>query len=97
VLVTFELKNDGSRAGDEVAQLYARKTTASVATPQRALRGFRRVHLEPGESRTINLRLKQADLAVWDTNRQWTIEPGEYTVTVGGSSAGGLSMQFVVE
>ncbi len=94
VIVSFDLTNTGSRAGDEVAQLYVRQTTAPVATPVKELKGFSRVHLRPGESQHITLHLKQADLAIWDMNQQWKVEPGEYVVTVGGSSAGGVTGRF---
>jgi beta-glucosidase len=97
VLVTFEVTNSGSLAGDEVAQLYARKKTATVATPVLALKGFSRIHLAPGETKLVSLTLKQADLAIWGADRQWKVEPGEYEVTVGGSSVGVLSAKFVLE
>lgn len=91
VLACFDLTNTGRRAGDEVAQVYVRETTASVATPVKSLKGFLRVHLQPAETKALTVRLKQADLAVWGANRQWKTEAGEYTITVGGSSTGGLS------
>lgn len=91
VLVSFDLTNTGDRAGDEVAQVYVRETTASVATPVKALKGFSRVSLQPHETKSLTLHVKQADLAVWGANRQWENEPGEFTISVGGSSTGGLS------
>lgn len=77
-----------------MAQVYVRKTTASVATPVRALKGFFRFHLQPGETRHIIIQLQLADLAVWNANQEWKTEPGEYTVAVSGSSASGLSNKF---
>ena len=94
VLVSFDLANAGSREGDEVAQLYVRQSTASVATPVKELKGFSRVHLRPGESRRVTLHLKQTDLAIWDVNQQWKTEPGEYQITVGGTSNSGVSTRF---
>jgi len=96
VAVTFNLANTGRREGDEVAQLYVRKDTASVATPVRALKAFERVHLKPGESKSITFRVKQSDLAIWAADQQWKIEPGEYTAYVGSSSAAKLSVKFTV-
>ncbi|MDE3068172.1 MAG: glycoside hydrolase family 3 C-terminal domain-containing protein [Verrucomicrobiota bacterium] len=96
ILVSFDLTNTGGRDGDEVAQLYTRETTASVATPARALNGFARVHLRAGETRRLTLHLKQADLAVWGADRKWELEPGEFTVWVGGSSAASLSATFTL-
>ena len=94
VLVSFDLTNTGSRDGDEVAQVYVHETTASVATPVKELKAFSRVHLKAGETQTITLRIKKAGLAVWGALRTWNVEPGEYTATVGGSSAASLSAKF---
>lgn len=97
VIVSFDLTNTGERAGDEIAQVYVRETTASVATPVKSLKGFVRVNLQPHETKTLAINVKQADLAVWGANRQWKVEPGEYVVTVGGSSASGLSDKCVLD
>ena len=94
VLVSCKITNTGDRAGDEVVQLYVRQETASVATPIKALKGFLRIHLQPEESRTVTFNLKQSDLAVWNANQEWQVEPGEYTVTVGKNSSDGLKDRF---
>jgi beta-glucosidase len=97
VLVSFDLTNTGVRAGDEVAQLYVRQTTASVATPVKALKNFSRIHLQPGETKSVMLHLKQSDLAIWNANQQWKVEPGEFTVLAGGNSSAGLSAKFTLK
>jgi beta-glucosidase len=97
VLVSFDLTNTGGCAGDEVAQLYVRQTTASVATPVKALKGFSRVHLRAGETQPLTLRIKKSDLAVWGAHKTWSVEPGEYTVSVGGSSSPGLAAKFTLK
>jgi len=97
VLVTFDLKNTGAREGDEVAQLYVHQETSSVVTPTKALKGYSRVHLKPGESKRIQLAVKQSDLELWNGNHEWKVEPGEYTVFVGGNSGDGLSAKFVLQ
>jgi beta-glucosidase len=94
VVVSFDLTNTGNRDGDEVAQAYVRETTASVATPIKALKAFSRVHLKAGETKSIALHIKQSDLEVWGAERQWELEPGEFTVTVGSSSSADLSTRF---
>ena len=86
VTVTVDVTNTGAIAGDEVAQLYVREDVSSVETPIKALKGFSRIHLQPGEARTVTFRVPQDQLAVWNTKKQWAIDPGEYTVIVGGSS-----------
>jgi beta-glucosidase len=87
VTVTVDITNTGAVAGDEVAQLYIREDVSSVETPIKALKGFSRIHLKPGETRTVTFQVAQDQLAVWNSKKQWAIEPGEYTVMVGGSSA----------
>ncbi len=94
ILVSCKITNTGGRAGDEVAQLYVHQETASVVTPVKALKGFLRIHLKPEESKIVTFHLKQSDLAVWNASQQWQVEPGEYRVTVGKDSAGGLSANF---
>jgi beta-glucosidase len=94
VLVSFDLTNTGQRDGDEVAQVYVRETTASVATPIKALKAFSRVHLKAGETRSMTLHVKQNDLEVWGADKKWELEPGEFRAMVGGSSADGLSARF---
>jgi beta-glucosidase len=97
VLVSCKVTNTGGRESDEVAQLYIRQETASVATPIKALKGFLRIHLKPGESQVLTFHLKQSDLAVWGATQEWRVEPGDYKATVGGSSASGLSARFTLK
>jgi beta-glucosidase len=97
VLVSCKITNTGQRAGDEVAQLYVHQKTASVVTPVKALKGFLRIHLQPKESETVTFHLKQSDLAVWNASQQWQVEPGEYRITLGKDSAGGLSAGFTLK
>jgi len=96
IIVSFDLKNTGNRDGDEVAQVYVHQTTASVATPVQELKGFSHVHLQTGETQHLTLHVRKTDLAVWSAAQEWKTEPGEYTVTVGGSSAGDLSAKFKI-
>ena len=97
VLVRFDLTNTGNRDGDEVAQAYVRETTASVATPERALKAFSRIHLKAGETRSVTLHIKKNDLAVWGATQEWAVEPGEFTVWVGGNCQATLSKKFDLE
>ncbi len=94
VQVTVDVTNSGDRAGDEVAQLYVREDVSSVVTPARALKGFSRIHLMPGETKTVSFRIPQEELEVWNAENKWAIEGGEYTVWAGGSSQAALSTKF---
>jgi len=86
VTVSFEVKNTGSIEGDEVVQLYIRDLLSSVTTYEKSLRGFERVHLRPGEARTVNFVLQSDDLALWDRNMRFVVEPGKFRVLVGSGS-----------
>ncbi|MDB4977246.1 MAG: beta-glucosidase [Myxococcaceae bacterium] len=84
--VQVTVKNTGSVAGDEVVQLYLRDDVASFTRPVRALRGFTRVTLEPGAARDLTFTLDQEDFALLDDKLRRVVEPGTFTVFVGGSS-----------
>jgi beta-glucosidase len=88
--VSVDVSNAGQRAGDEVVQLYVRYPGSKVERPLKQLRGFSRVAVAPGETKTVTLRLPAADLAYWDAARHaWTVEPGKVELMVGPSSADG--------
>ena len=96
VAVSVSVRNSGTVAGDEVVQLYLRDEAASVTRPLRALKGFARIGLRPGESRTVRLTLRPEDLSLYDLTMRRVVEPGDFTVFVGGSSDGGLQGRFRV-
>ena len=80
------MTNTGERAGDEVVQLYIRDEEATVARPVRELRGFRRVHLAPGERRTVAFTLHAEQLAYTGADLRRVVEPGRVGIFVGRSS-----------
>ncbi len=84
--VSFKVKNKGEREGDEVVQLYLEEEVSSVTTYESVLRGFERVHLLPGETKTVEFTLHPEDLQLLDKNMNWTVEPGIFKVKVGSSS-----------
>ncbi len=86
VTITVDVKNSGRRRGEEVAQLYIRDVLGSVTTPVKQLRGFEKISLEPGETKTLRFRLGPGQLALLDRNMQWVVEPGTFQVMVGRSS-----------
>ncbi|PNS08219.1 glycoside hydrolase family 3 N-terminal domain-containing protein [Solilutibacter silvestris] len=94
--VTVTVTNTGTRAGDEVVQLYLRDEVASVTRPVRQLRGFRRIHLAVGESGAITFELGREDYAFHDAGMRKVVEPGRFSVFVGGSSEATLSGSFEV-
>jgi beta-glucosidase len=86
VTVSFDVKNTGAREGDEIVQLYTRDVVSSVTTYEKNLRGFARVHLKAGETKTVTFTLKPEDLELLDADMRWTIEPGIFKVMIGASS-----------
>ena len=84
--VSVEVTNTGSRAGDEVVQLYVRDRVASVTRPIKELRGFERVSLAPGERRTVTFKVGPAALQFTDEHMNRVVEPGMFDLTVGSSS-----------
>jgi beta-glucosidase len=87
IRVTFQVRNAGKVAGDEVPQLYVNDEVSSVVTYTKVLRGFDRIHLEPGEVKTVTFTLRPHDLALWDKDMKFRVEPGKFNVMVGRSSA----------
>jgi beta-glucosidase len=96
VQVTVDVTNTGDKEGDEVAQLYMREDVGSVETPDRSLQGFSRIHLQPQQKQTVTFRVPQQQLAVWNVEGRWSVEPGNYTVWVGGSSEASLTTRFLL-
>ncbi|MBB6729559.1 glycoside hydrolase family 3 N-terminal domain-containing protein [Cohnella zeiphila] len=97
IRISFEVANAGARAGDEVVQLYVGDLAASIALPEKNLRKFARIRLDPGESKTVRFALGFKDLRLLDRNLQWTVEPGLFRVSVGPSSDRiALSAEFAV-
>jgi len=85
--VSVDVTNTGSRAGDEVAQLYIHQRVASVTRPVKQLRGFKRVSLEPGQKVTVDFTLTPEDLSLIDVNMDRVVEPGMFDLMVGPNSA----------
>jgi beta-glucosidase len=86
VRVSVDVKNTGSVAGDEIVELYTRDVTSSVTTYEKNLWGFERVHLSPGQTKTVHFTLTPYMLSL--INRQWqrVVEPGEFKIMIGASS-----------
>lgn len=82
--VAVTVTNTGRRAGKEVVQLYVRDLVASVTPPDKRLRRFAKVQLEPGQSRTLNFELGREDLGFIGQNNRFTVEAGEFEIFVGG-------------
>lgn len=87
VEVSVDVRNTGKVAGDEVVQLYVRDVVSSVTRPVKELKGFKRVTLQPGESKTVQFKLGPDTLGFWNEDMKFVVEPGEFTVSAGPNSA----------
>jgi len=85
--VSFKIKNTGKRVGKEIVQVYVRDTESTLFRPDKELKGFEKVFLEPGEEKTIIIALNQRAFAFYDVGKgDWIVESGEYEILVGSSS-----------
>ncbi|HNT24531.1 MAG TPA: beta-glucosidase BglX [Anaerolineales bacterium] len=95
--VSVDVTNTGSLAGDEVAQLYIHQQWGSDTRPMRELKGFERLTLQPGETKTVNFKLGPDELRYWSTNAgQWIQEAAEFDIWVGSDSQAALHTNFEV-
>jgi beta-glucosidase len=86
VRVSCQVKNIGPCDGDEVVQLYVRDEVASIAPASKLLKGFQRVHIIKGETQQVTFYLTEHDLAVYMVEKGWHLEPGDFTIMIGGNS-----------
>ena len=84
--VEVTVKNSGQTAGDEVVQLYIRDEIGSVTTPVKALKGFKRIFLEAGESKIVSFNITEEALSLWNRDMKRVVEPGTFKIMIGSAS-----------
>lgn len=94
--VTVTVTNSGNRSGEEVVQLYIRDHTASIIRPVKELKGFEKVSLKAGESKTISFTLSPNDLSFYNAEGKLILEPGKFSVFTGGNSRDTRQVDFEV-
>jgi len=94
LLVSVNVKNTGSVAGQEVVQLYIRDLVGSITRPVKELKAFNKISLNPGESKLVNFELDENDLAFWGADNQFRVEPGDFKLWVGTNSVEGIEVAF---
>jgi len=94
--VSYDITNTGKREGTAVVQVYVRDLVGSIARPVKELKHFERVHLAAGEKKTMTARIPVSELAFWGRDMTFNVEPGEFTMWVGGNSASGIPVGFRV-
>ena len=97
IMVSVDVTNNGSIAGDEVVQMYIHQKWGSDSRPMRELKGFQRINLKPGETKTIQFTLGNDELSYWSTNvGDWVLDKSEFDVWVGGDSNANLHAGFEI-
>ena len=94
--VSVSLKNTGKRTATEVAQLYVQDCVGSVVRPVKELKRFQRVELAPGDTKTVTFELPVEELAFWNIDMEYVVEPGDFRLWVAGDSDSGNPVNFVV-
>ncbi len=97
VKVSVGVRNTGSRTGDEVVQLYIHQQVSSATRPVKELKGFQRVTLNPGESRTVTFTLTPEALRFWNIDMKRVVEPGKFDIMAGPNSTDLKSTVLTVE
>ena len=87
IAVTVKVRNTGKRAGADVVELYVHDGHAKIDRPVHELKGFSRVELKPGETKTVQFKLSRADLSYWSPEKKdWVADPGSFEIQIGASS-----------
>jgi beta-glucosidase len=86
VEISLDVKNTGAIKGDEVVQLYINDVISSTSRPVKELKGYEKISLEPGETKTVKLKLLPEELSLLDRDMNFVVEPGTFEVMVGSSS-----------
>jgi len=84
--VSCQIKNTGEMAGRATIQLYIHEKISSVVRPVKELKGFEKMQLEPGETKTVSFEIDHNKLKMLDKDLHWVVEPGEFEIMIGSSS-----------
>jgi beta-glucosidase len=94
VKISADITNSGPLPGHEVVQLYIRDLVGSVTRPVKELKGFKRIYLQSGQTKTVTFDLPTSELGFYDIHMQYAVEPGDFKVWVGCNSSEGLEGDF---
>ena len=97
IILYVDVKNTGKVVGEEVVQLYIRDLVASVIRPVKELKGFQKIKLKAGETKTVHFTIDKEVLQFYTINRKWEVEPGEFLLFVGGNSLTEMKQKIVVQ
>jgi len=94
IIFTVDVKNTGSRVGEEVVQWYLHDLVGSLARPVRELKGFNKISLKQNETKTVSFTVDNKTITYFTANKKWEAEPGDFKLFVGGNSNAKLSTNF---
>ncbi len=97
ITASVTVTNTGSYEGEEVVQLYIRDIVASITRPLKELKGFQKIKLKPGESKTVSFTIKVNDLKFYNSNLKWVAEPGDFKIFIGTSSSNVKEVDFKLQ
>ncbi|QOD59340.1 beta-glucosidase BglX [Polaribacter haliotis] len=97
IILSVDVKNTGKVAGEEVVQLYIRDLVASIVRPIKELKGFEKIMLQAGETKTVSFTIDKEVLQFYTSNKKWEVEAGEFLLFVGGNSTTKLKRKITVE
>lgn len=95
-IASVDVTNTGAREADEIVQLYVHQDVSSVTRAVKELKGFRRIHLRPGEKTTVSFPVEPEALALWNRDLKFRVEPGTFEITLGPSSSEGQVVKLTV-
>ena len=96
IQISVEVTNTGKVDGEEVVQLYIRDLVGSITRPIKELKGFEKVEIKSGETKTVSFTINSETLQFYTVNKKWEVEPGDFNVWVGGDSTAPLKASFTV-
>ena len=97
VTASVDVTNTGKVKGDEIVQLYIHQKVSSVTRPVLELKGFQRISLAAGETKTVHFTIDKTKLSMWNYNMKYTVEPGEFEIMIGKSSGDYIQKILTVE
>ncbi len=95
--ISATVKNTGNFKGKETAQLYIQDLFGSIARPEKELKGFQQIELNPGESQKVTFTISKRDLIYYTAQGKWDVEPGDFKIWIGTNSQEGLESQFTLK
>ncbi len=97
IQVSVDVKNTGDKDGEEVVQLYIRDLVGSITRPIKELKGFEKIMIKTGETKTVNFTINSETLQFYTANKKWEVEPGDFDIWIGGDSNAVLKSSFTVK